>query len=168
MLFVQEKRKEMLAEVIRENQKALYRMAYSYVHNEDAAKEVVQEAVYAAFKNLSKMREESTMKTWLMRICINKAIDRLRQLKKPTEATLELKDYQAAPAVSQSWQYGDLFHAIDQLDPQLKTVIMLRYFEDQKFETIAAITHTNVNTVKARVYKALKLLKIEMEKEDEL
>ena len=42
---------------------------------------------------------------------------------------------------------------------KLKTVIILRFFEDMKIEEIAKITKTNQNTVKSRLYKGLKELK---------
>ena len=42
---------------------------------------------------------------------------------------------------------------------KLRTVIILRYFEDMKIEEIAKITKANVNTVKSRLYKALQVLK---------
>lgn len=57
----------------------------------------------------------------------------------------------------------DLHEAISQLPPHLRTIILLRFFEDMKLEEIARITRTNLSTVKSRLYKALKLLKLEME-----
>lgn len=40
---------------------------------------------------------------------------------------------------------------------------MLRFFEDMKIDEIANVLEENVNTIKTRLYKALKLLKIELE-----
>ena len=57
----------------------------------------------------------------------------------------------------------ELYHAMDLLEPKLKMIIILRFFEDMKIEEIAKITKTNTNTVKTRLYKALKILKINME-----
>lgn len=165
MLLSQEKKKARLAEIIKENQTALYRMAYSHVRNEDLAKEIVQETILAAFSKLRTLKEENYMKTWLMRICINKALDALRQRKKITEDTVELQDYQAAYEETSAIEYSDLFHAIMKLDDKIKTVIILRYFEEMKFDEIARATRTNVNTVKSQVYKGLELLKEELEKE---
>ena len=53
----------------------------------------------------------------------------------------------------------------DVLDPKLKTVVMLRFFEDMKLEDIAAITGAPLSTVKSRLYKALKLLKVDLQGE---
>ena len=56
-----------------------------------------------------------------------------------------------------------LYSAIDDLSPELKTILILRFFEDMKLDEIAEITSLRLSTVKARLYKALKLLKIDME-----
>ena len=54
----------------------------------------------------------------------------------------------------------DLKQAMDALDPKDKTIVVLRYFEDMKLEQIAEITKENINTVKSRLYRALKKLGI--------
>ena len=76
----------------------------------------------------------------------------------------ELPEYQI-PATEDidREQYLTLYSAIDKLSPELKTVVMLRFFEDMKFDEIAEITSVKLSTAKARLYKALKLLKIEIE-----
>lgn len=52
---------------------------------------------------------------------------------------------------------------INRLDDKSRTVIILRYFEDLKLEDIADIVGENLNTVKARLYRALKKLRLELE-----
>ena len=51
--------------------------------------------------------------------------------------------------------YLDLYTAIDRLPADLKTVIILRFFEYMKLDTIAKIT--------SRLYRALQYLKLDME-----
>ena len=53
----------------------------------------------------------------------------------------------------------DLYRAIGTLEPKLRTVIILRFFEDLKLEQIAKVTHTNLSTAKSRLYRGLGLLK---------
>ena len=53
----------------------------------------------------------------------------------------------------------DIYNHIQKLNEKVRTVIILRFFEDMKIEEIATITKTNVNTVKSRLYKGLKELK---------
>ena len=51
------------------------------------------------------------------------------------------------------------------LEPKLRTVIILRFFEELKFDEIAAMTQTNVNTIKSQVYKGLELLKTQLKQD---
>ena len=45
----------------------------------------------------------------------------------------------------------------------MRTVVILRFFEDMKLEDIASITGDPLSTVKSRLYKALKLLKVDLQ-----
>jgi RNA polymerase sigma-70 factor (ECF subfamily) len=56
----------------------------------------------------------------------------------------------------------ELLNAISHLEPMLQTIIFLRFYEDMKLEEIARATDANLNTVKSRLYKALRLLKLDM------
>ncbi len=57
----------------------------------------------------------------------------------------------------------DLHRAVDKLLPKEKAIIELRFFEDKKLEDIAAILGENVSTVKSRLYRSLKKLRLELE-----
>ena len=59
-----------------------------------------------------------------------------------------------------------LYEKINQLKPKLKTVILLRFFEDLKLSEIAQVTKTNENTIKSRLYQALDQLKVEWEEKE--
>lgn len=162
----QERKKDKLANLIKENQVTLYRMAYSYVHNEEAAKDIVQDTILQAYKKLDTLKEDNYMKTWLIRILINQSLDTLRRQKRKNEDTLEYQDNLSSTHDSSFYEYSDLYHAVNQLDDKIRTVIVLRYFEEMKFEEIAKITDTNINTVKSQVYKGLTLLKENMQEEE--
>ncbi len=54
---------------------------------------------------------------------------------------------------------------MDKLSPKLKAIIILRFFEDFKIKDIANILDMNESTVKTNLYKALRILKINL-KED--
>ena len=47
-------------------------------------------------------------------------------------------------------------------DPKLRTVVVLRFYEDMPLGDIARVTSTNLNTVKSRLYKALAELRRDM------
>ena len=58
------------------------------------------------------------------------------------------------------------FHdMIKTLPERYKEVIVLRYFEDMSISEVATVLDLNENTVKTRIHRALKILKIDLEKE---
>ena len=59
----------------------------------------------------------------------------------------------------------DFFEKIKFLPTEVQTIIILHYFEDLTLADVAYITDTNINTVKTRLYNALKKLKVELEGE---
>ena len=56
----------------------LYRIAYSWCHDPALADDLVQETIYKALKNASRLRDVKTMDSWLYRILYNCWQDYLR------------------------------------------------------------------------------------------
>ena len=61
----------------------------------------------------------------------------------------------------------DLQKAIDSLEKEDRIVIVLRYYEDMKLEDIAVILDEKLSTVKSRLYRSMKKLKMQLEPYDE-
>ncbi|MBQ3104658.1 MAG: sigma-70 family RNA polymerase sigma factor [Lachnospiraceae bacterium] len=144
-------------EQIMESYEKMYRLAFTYVKNEEDALDVVQESVYKAIKNASKIKQEQYIKTWLWRIVINTALDFIRSNRKevPIEEIL-------TPSYEDEYTDFDTQKLLNILDEKEKAVIVLRFFEDQKLIDIAGILDENVNTIKTILYRSLKKLKIEL------
>ena len=60
----------------------------------------------------------------------------------------------------------DLQRALDALPVQDKAIVILKYFEDKTLEEIAEILDENVNTVKSRLYRSLKKLRVDLTQEE--
>ncbi len=148
-----------ITEFIYENQAAMYRLAFSYVHNRDAALDIVQDTVVQAISHAHALRSEAAVKAWVYRILINESLAYLRRNQK-----LLLLDEFPEVAVPQEdpGSRVDVYRAVERLEPKMRTIIILRYFEDMKLEDIAVVTGVNLNTVKARLYRALKKLRHEL------
>ena len=150
---------------IREHQQDFYRLAFRYVHCQEAALDVVQEALEKGLRGLTSLREPAYMKTWFYRILVNESLTYLRRHRREVLPFEEaLADLPAQPAPDRA-EALDLYAAIDRLDPKLKTVVMLRCFEDMKLAEIAQVTGANLNTVKSRLSTALRRLRLAMEEE---
>ena len=146
--------------ILTDNYEKYYRLAYSYMRNEDDALDVVQESAYRAIKDCGKVKNKDYLSTWIYRIVVNTALDMLRR-KKKENITEELPEI----PVEDQYQDLELRTVLNQLDDKSRTIILLRYFEDLKLEDIADIVGDNLNTVKARLYRSLKKLRLNLEAE---
>lgn len=152
-----------LVGLIKANKEKYYRVAFSYVKNKEDALDIVHDAIVKALQKINGLRNKEYLETWFYRILINESISFVRKSKNIIYLD-ELPDSQL-PATEDidREQYMTLYAAIDHLSPKLKTVVILRFFEDMKFDEIADITGAKLSTVKARLYKALEILKIDIE-----
>ncbi|MGI6368362.1 MAG: RNA polymerase sigma factor [Anaerolineae bacterium] len=149
-----------VADSLIQDQERLYRLAYSYTYNTQDALDIVQSAAVKAL-TARPLREPEYIRTWVYRIVVNTALDWLRRNKRLVPADDSFFEDQDAPADAPADM--DLQQALNRLPANYRTVVVLRFFEEFKLEEIAQITSTNVNTVKTRLYRALEMMRVEME-----
>ena len=144
-----------------DNKDSFYRIAYSYTKNEEDALDVVQEAMYKALYSVENIKEVNYIKTWFYKILVRTSIDFIRKNRKYNNMT----DIDLIDETGEYDKYTDLDlrRALEELPIEYKSIIILRFFEDSKIEEVAIILDENVNTVKTRLYTALKKLKLKIE-----
>lgn len=152
---------ELITDVVMHNKENFYRLAYSYVLNPEDALDIVQDSIHKAIKS-DTLHDETAVKSWFYKIVVHTALDFLRRRKRvavASDAELEYRD----SGHEDHYRDIDLERALEELPHDYRSVVVLRYFEDLKIEEVAEVLGLNVNTAKTRLYKALKLLRIEME-----
>ncbi|HBJ2620571.1 UNVERIFIED_ORG: RNA polymerase subunit sigma-70 [Clostridium botulinum] len=137
--------------LIRENKEYLYKMAYSYVKNEQMALDILQESIYKAFVNIKKLKRENVFKTWITKILINECINTIRKNAKVTYLNNDILIKNESISIDEKL---DLYEAIDQLRDGYKTVIILKYFNDLQLKDISYIMDIPENTVKSHLKRA--------------
>lgn len=147
-----------ISEILTTEYAMFYRIAFSYVRSEADALDIVQESAYKAIYHANKLKQSEYAKTWICRIVINEAVSFLRKRKKE-QAEPMLADI----PVKETEDMTDLRKALEKLPAEEKTVIILRFFEDMKLEEIALVCKESVSTVKSRLYRTLKKLKLDLE-----
>jgi len=154
-----------LTEFFKINEEKIYKFAYGYVKNQDIALDLVHESIVKAIQKKNSIREKKYFKTWFYRILINECLGYLKKRNKILFFE-EIKDKENIGTLEENSDNNiDLYDAIDKLPEKLKTIIMLRFFEDMTLDEISQIMKTNLSTVKSRLYKALEILKIDMKGE---
>jgi len=139
----------------------LYRIAYSWSHDSALADDLVQETIYKAIKNASKLRDIETIDTWLYRILYNCWQDFLRVKGRNVEF-VEIHDEGQADQ-SDNYQQSQIVlrvrSAIEQLPTSLREVVTLADFAGFSYAEIAAITEIPIGTVMSRLFRARQNLK---------
>lgn len=149
--------KESFGILIKNNKEYLYKMAFLYVKDEQDALEVIHETVYRAFLNIEKLKKAKFFNTWITRILINVSIDFLKRKGKSEildESTHTIKEKFEVSTEEKL----DLYNAIDLLNDNYKTVIIMMYFNDMKIKDIAKIMEIPENTVKTYLRRAKQAL----------
>ena len=61
------------------NQESFYKIAYSYVKNEDDALDIVHDAICKALYKIDSLKDIEVVKSWFYKILINSSIDYIRK-----------------------------------------------------------------------------------------
>ncbi|WP_332651545.1 sigma-70 family RNA polymerase sigma factor [Lysinibacillus sp. 54212] len=157
---------QLFVSFIRANKERFYYLAYSYTKNEQDALDVVQDSIQKALQSLRTLKNEDQLKSWFYKIVVRTAIDFLRKHKR-TQVMDDRDLAEITPQQIDTYNNIDLADALDTLPTAYREVIILRYFEDLKIEDVAHVLDINLSTAKSRLYKSLKLLKIQLQDEGE-
>ncbi|MHB1021436.1 MAG: sigma-70 family RNA polymerase sigma factor [Acidobacteriaceae bacterium] len=161
--------------LIRPYEKQIYGIVYSILRNREEAEDVVQEALFKAFKALASFRKESRFSTWLIQIATNEALQRLRQQKRVHLESLDdgadgdegdykpkdFADWREIPyeALEQKELREALNRAIESMKPAYRNILVLRDIEQLTIaETAAALGLSEAN-VKVRLLRARLMLR---------
>ncbi|MDO5479607.1 MAG: sigma-70 family RNA polymerase sigma factor [Clostridia bacterium] len=149
---------ELFEQKYKECEKALFLVAFGYLHNTEDAKDCVQEAVLSALKSFNSLNNKEFFKTWLTRIVINKSKDYLKKQRFTEELTDNLNVFYDMPTD----EIG-IMDCICKLSPKLSIYITLRFYNDMTYDEVARTLKLPVSTVKYKTKKALNELKTLLE-----
>ncbi len=153
-----ETNKNLIEQIILEKYNQYYCLAYSYVHNEADAYDIVQNGAYKALKGSHTLKKPEYAETWVYRIMLNECFRYLKQPKLLSYESIQDENKGELGYIDNAYENIELQQALDSLSAQDKAVIILRFFEDRKLEEIAEILEENVSTVKSRLYRSMKKL----------
>lgn len=143
---------------ILENQERFYRMAFSYTRHQEDALDAVQSAVCKALESYENIKNAEAIKTWFYRILMNECFTVLKKRNKVVLAagTMEQEEVYYEKEFDQS---DDIEQELEKLEVDVQEIIKLRFFEEMSLKEISVITGLNLNTVKTKLYRGLKVLK---------
>ena len=160
------------AELMQRYKDSIYFMALKMVNNKDDAMDLTVETFGKAFENLGKYKPDFAFSTWLFRIATNNCIDFIRKKRLNVvslnsltdqdgeERQFEVRSENLNPEETsiKKQENEKLKNIVDQLPSRYRTLIILRYFEEQSYEEIAQQLDLPLGTVKAQLFRARDLL----------
>ena len=157
--------------VVRTYGPRLTAVARRILRDDDQAREAVQEAFISAYRNRAQFHGDARLSTWLHRIAVNAALQRIRSAKRRPEEPIEdllprflpdghhverFRAWTEAPdeRLSRLETAATVREAIDRLPEAYRTVLLLRDIEGLSGQEAAEMLHITPNAVKIRLHRA--------------
>lgn len=155
--------------IIKTHNQRLYRIARGVVRNDSEAEDIVQEAYVSAFAHLEAFRGDASLATWLSRIVINEALDRLRKRRRmvamPENPQAEIIRFPLNPSddpertMAQRQILELVERATDSLPDVYRMVFVARVIEGLSIEETAELLGVRPETIKTRLHRARALVR---------
>lgn len=152
---------------------AMYNFAYRLTLDDDDAKDLLQDTYLKAFRFIDSFQKGTNAKAWLFRILKNSFInDYRKRSKEPSKVDYqEVESYYNSEDVDrqitpdlrvetlQDMIGDEISNALNSLDVDFRTVIILADLEGFKYDEMAKILDIPIGTVRSRLHRARNLLK---------
>jgi RNA polymerase sigma-70 factor (ECF subfamily) len=130
-----------------------FRTALGIVRDAALAADVTQDAYVTAYRHRDRFRGDAPGHAWLHRIVVNQALAAVRR-PRPTIREIVLGESGGGDDARATADRVTLFEALDQLSPRHRAAVVLRYYHDYDYATIAGILGTSTTNVGAMLTRA--------------
>lgn len=150
----------------------VYNVALNYLQNSEDAEEITQDVFVQLHHSLNKFQNNSTIKTWIYRITINKCLDFIKKKNSKkrffvygnkSENELDLVNYSnfehPGVVMENKENTAILFQIINQLTENQKTAFLLSKLDGLSNPEIAVIMELSISSVESLVFRAKSGLK---------
>lgn len=149
------------------------RLVFSILKEESRVEDTVQDVFVLLFRNLSKFRGQSALKTWIYRIAVNEALRQINRSKRwvqmpegdvePAQipSAIVVFNHGASPErVMVEGQQRELIqNGLSQLKQDHRVILTLYYLEDLSVQELSSVLEIPEGSVKSRLFYARDALK---------
>ncbi len=147
--------KEEFISQIKKCKKEMFLLAVSIVKDYHDAEDAVAETMLRAYEKIDSLKDQEKFRFWLMQILVNNAKTILRK-KQKIICVEEIEPYMDCGGESGS----DVWESVLSLEDDLRTIVILHYYQGFRGEEIATMLNLPLGTVKSRLSRARKKLKV--------
>jgi len=136
---------------------------HKMLNNQHNVDDVAQDVWLEAYRNLKKLNDPGAFRAWLYRAARNRAFLLLRR-----HRTIEFIEGVEPVAGEEEPDFtvadAEAVHtALDQLGPEHREVLLLRFMQELSYEEIAAVVGCQIGTVRSRIHNAKRQMRILMQ-----
>ncbi len=156
-------------ELFREHQRPVYGWILRIVRNAAAAEDLTVETFWRIHRAHDRFQPEYPFGPWARRIATRAALDWLRAQRPEVDLTAQIVDALPSsrtgnPAISAEIRSKAAL-AFARLPPSLRAAAILAVVEEEPHKEVAAALGITVGAVKLRVFRALRLLRKDLEQQ---
>lgn len=159
-------------DIYKEHKNLVYNLSLQYTQNMEEAEEITQDVFVTVHQKLHTFNNQSSIKTWIYRITINKSLDHLKAKKRKKRFgflfSLSNEEEQINTSISnfnhpgvlleQQEATAAIFKCINQLPENQKNAIILLKIEHLPIVEVAAILNTSIKAVESLFQRGKKNL----------
>ncbi|NLE51384.1 MAG: sigma-70 family RNA polymerase sigma factor [Chloroflexi bacterium] len=163
---------EAFGELVVRYERDVFNLTYRMLGNRGEAEDAAQEAFLRAYANLDRYDPARSFKTWLLSIASNHCIDRIRRrrltwlsLEEPLPPHPALTSDTPGPeeATLDNERSAAVQGLLDELSPDYRVAVVLRYWYDYSYAEIAEMLGTTESAIKSRLFRARQALAQQLE-----
>ena len=148
-------------------QRPVFNLAFRMLNDAREAEDAAQEAFLRAYQHLDRYDRSRSFKTWLLSIASNHCIDRIRRRRLtwlsideplPPHPALASDETEPEDATLMSERDATVQGLLDQLAPEYKAAVVLRYWHDLSYTEIAELLDTTESAIKSRLFRARQMM----------
>lgn len=154
------------AKLVETYQNPVYNLCYRMLGEGTAAEDAAQETFWRAYQNLKRYDQDRSFITWLLSIAAHYCIDQQRKKRLPIFELDEFPDIDLMDAtipnpekeLGQNQEKEALHTLINDLNPQDRATVILKYWYDCSEEEISKMLSLTVSAVKSRLHRSRRQL----------
>jgi RNA polymerase sigma-70 factor (ECF subfamily) len=146
-------------ELVKRYQQFVIRQAYGYLGDSESAKDAAQDVFIKAYEGLPYLENARIFKSWLYRIGRNHCLNLVHRRKIEDDHRV-ICDSTSDPNTVLKVMVREKINRLDEKD---REIIIMRYYQDLKYEEIAELLDIPLSSVKIRLYRAKQALKAILE-----
>jgi RNA polymerase sigma-70 factor, ECF subfamily len=159
--------REAFAEIYARHKDSVYNYCVRLTKDPESAKDAMQEAFLRMHSGLSRLRNGTVLRVWLLSIARNFVLNSLRNKQLVDRLDHEPLSTDESPfeVVLRKEESQTVRFLIESLHPALREVIVLREYEGLSYRDIASVTGISEENVKVRIYRARKAIAAGLKKQ---